>query len=147
MFRFKLSARARRTLGGKALCIGFAEGHAGRLLADLAQNAGLSLSWTWMNSETRTCTILVSQNGDATFINEPGTPVTKSAWKRLGQDVRKNISSAGLVRVSGTLPPNSSSVDLQELRTHSQPAADNLRFRSLTIFGNKHKFKLGNIQI
>ena len=87
MLRLKLSARAIRTLGGKALCMGFAEGHAGRLLVDLAQN-------------------------------QPGG-----------------------------LPPNSSSVDLQELRTYSQPAADNLRFRSLSSFGNKHKFKLGNIQI
>lgn len=147
MLRLKLSARAIRALGGKALCMGFVEGHAGRLLADLAQNAGLNLSWTVMNSETRTCTILVSQNGDATLINEPGTPVTKSAWQRLGQDVRKNISSAGLARMSGSSPPNSSSVDLQGLRTCSQPAADNLRFRSLSSFGNKHKFKLGNIQI
>ena len=61
MLRLKLSARAMRTLGGKALCMGFAEGHAGRLLVDLAQN-------------------------------QPGG-----------------------------LPPNSSSVDLQGLRTHSHP--------------------------
>ena len=108
-------ARAIHTLGGKALCIGFAGGHMGHLLADLAQNEGLHFSWTWINSETRTCIILVSQNGDATVINEPGTSVSKSDWKRLQRDVRKHISSAGLVCLSGSLPPNSSADDLQGL--------------------------------
>src|SRR5215216_2874496 len=108
-------ARAIRRLDGEALCMGFAGGHAGRLLADLAQNEALNFSWTWMNSETRTCTVLVTQNGDATVINEPGTPVSKSDWKRLQQDVRKHISSLNLVCVSGSLPPDSSAEDLHGL--------------------------------
>ena len=108
-------ARAIRTLGGESLCMGFAGGHAGRLLADLAQNDGLNSSWTWTNSETRACTILVSQNSDATVINEPGMPVSKSDWKRLQRDVRKNLSATGLVCLCGSLPPDSSSVDFQGL--------------------------------
>jgi len=108
-------ARAIRTLGGEALCMGFAGGHTGHLLSDLAQNEGLHFSWTWINSETRTCIILVSQNGDATVISEPGTPVSKSDWKRLQRDVRKTVSSAGFVCISGSLPPNSSAYDLQGL--------------------------------
>ena len=62
-------ARAIRTLGGESLCMGFAGGHSGHLLADLAQNEGLSFSWTWIDSETRTCIILASQDTDATLIN------------------------------------------------------------------------------
>ena len=108
-------ARAIRTLGGESLCMGFARGHAGRLLAELAQNEGLNSSWTWTNSETRTCTILVSLNGDATVINEPGAPVSKSDWKRLQRDVHKHVSSVGLVCVSGSLPPDSSAEDLHGL--------------------------------
>lgn len=108
-------ARAIHTLGGEALCMGFAGGHAGHLLADLAQNEGLHSSWTWINSETRTCTILVSQNGDATVINEPGAPVSKSDWERLQQDGRKYVSSAGLVCISGSFPPASSAEDMQGL--------------------------------
>jgi 1-phosphofructokinase family hexose kinase len=108
-------ARAIRTLGGEALCMGFAGGHAGHLLADLAKNSGLNFSWTWINSETRTCTILVTQNGDATVINEPGPPVSKSDWKRLQRNIRKHISSAGWVCISGSLPPGSSAEDLQGL--------------------------------
>jgi 1-phosphofructokinase family hexose kinase len=108
-------ARAIRTLGGESLCLGFAGGHSGRLLADLAQNEGLNSSWTWTNAETRTCTILVSQQGDATEIDEPGLPVSKSDWKRLRRDVRKYISLAKFVCISGSLPPNSSPDDLQGL--------------------------------
>src|SRR5678815_4464903 len=63
-------ARAIRTLGGEAVAMGFAGGHAGRLLGDLAQAEGLDSSWTWTNSETRTCTILIRQDGDATEIDE-----------------------------------------------------------------------------
>src|SRR5215216_5420820 len=107
-------ARAIRRLDGEALCMGFAGGHAGRLLADLAQNEALNFSWTWIDSETRTCTILVTQNGDATVINEPGTPVSTSDWKRLQRDVRKHISSVNLVCVSGSLPPGSTN-DMQGL--------------------------------
>src|SRR5512133_1720831 len=59
-------ARAIRTLGSEPLCMGFTGGHAGRLLADLAQKEGLNSLWTWTDVETRTCTILVPANGEAT---------------------------------------------------------------------------------
>lgn len=110
-------ARTIRTLGGKPLCMGFAGGHSGRLLTDLAQAEGLDSSWTWVNSETRTCTILVAQNGDATVINEPGMPVSSEDWKRLQKDVQAQLHFAGLVCLSGSLPPNTSVEDLQGLLT------------------------------
>ena len=108
-------ARAIRTLGGEPICMGFVGGHSGRLLADLAQSAGLNTSWTWINSETRTCTILVAQNGDATLINEPGVPVSKSDWARLQADIQENIAFAGMVCISGSLPLNSTVDDLHRL--------------------------------
>jgi 1-phosphofructokinase family hexose kinase len=95
--------------------MGFAGGHAGRLLADLAQNEGLNSSWTWIDSETRTCTILVSPDGEATEIDEPGLPVSKSDWQRLREDVRRYVSAGKLVCISGSLPPQSSAAELQGL--------------------------------
>ena len=108
-------ARAIRILGGESLCTGFAGGHSGRLLAALAQNEGLNSSWTWTNSETRTCTILVRQDADATEIDEPGLPVSNLDWKRLRQHVRKYISVTDFVSINGSLPPDSSVDDLREL--------------------------------
>jgi 1-phosphofructokinase family hexose kinase len=108
-------ARAIQMLGGQPFCMGFAGGHSGRLLADLAQEEGLRASWTWTHAETRTCTILVTENRDATVINEPGKPVTSSDWRQLRQDVEKQLSSVNLVGISGSLPPDSSSEDFEGL--------------------------------
>ncbi len=108
-------ARSIRVLGGESLCMGFTGGHAGRLLGDLAQNEGLSSCWTWTGTETRTCAIFVSPDGDATVVNEPGLPVSKSDWERLREDVHRYISSGNLVCISGSLPPQSSAEDLQRL--------------------------------
>ena len=108
-------ARTVHTLGGEPLCMGFAGGHNGQLLADLAQKEGLNSYWTWMNAETRTCTILLPPNGDATVINEPGMPVSSEDWKQLQQDIDNHLSSARLVCISGSLPPDSAPADLQAL--------------------------------
>lgn len=108
-------ARAIRTLGGKPLCMGFAGGHNGQLLAELAQHDGFHSAWTWTDSETRTCTILVAQEGDATLINEPGMPVSTADWARLRQDILAQLPLVGLVCISGSLPPASLAEDFQGL--------------------------------
>jgi 1-phosphofructokinase family hexose kinase len=118
-------ARAIRTLGGEPLCMGFAGGHSGRLLADLAQAEGLTADWTWTETETRTCTILVPQDGDATVINEPGMPVSASDWRRLQEDVRSHLSAADLVCISGSLPPASSAEEFQGLLSTMVEAGKN----------------------
>lgn len=108
-------ARTIQGLDGQALCMGFAGGHSGRLLAELAQNEGLQSSWTWVDVETRICTILVSEKTDATVINEPGSPVSSTDWKQLRQDVEQRLSSVDRVCISGSLPPRSSDEDFQGL--------------------------------
>ncbi len=108
-------ARAIRTLGGDALCMGFTGGHTGRLLADLARSEELNSCWTWTDSETRTCVIFVTSNGDATVVNDPGLPVSGSDWVRLREDVHNSVASSGLVCISGSLPPQSSMEEWQGL--------------------------------
>jgi 1-phosphofructokinase family hexose kinase len=108
-------ARTIRKLGGEPLCMGFVGGHNGHVLVDLTQKENLNSAWTWTNAETRSCTILVSEDGDATVINEPGTPVSDSGWKRLRREVRKRIPSTSHVCLSGSLPPDSSTGDLRSL--------------------------------
>jgi 1-phosphofructokinase family hexose kinase len=106
-------ARAIRVLGGQPWCMGFLGGHAGRLLADLAQEEGLDCSWTWTKTETRNCVILVSSHADATVINEPGAPVTSSDWLRLQKDVLQASAEATFVCLSGSLPPAASMDDFR----------------------------------
>jgi 1-phosphofructokinase family hexose kinase len=108
-------ARTIRLLGGEPLCMGFLGGHSGRLLADLAAKEGFQTSWTWTDSETRTCTILVSQNGDATVINEPGVSISSSHWKLLREQLEEKLSSVDRACISGSLPPNSTMRDFSGL--------------------------------
>jgi 1-phosphofructokinase family hexose kinase len=108
-------ARAIRLLGGNALCMGPLGGYTGRLLADLAKDEGLNAAWTWIDSETRTCTILIVQDGDATVVNEQGLPTSTSDWRRLQQDVHEQMASVNLICISGSLLPNSSAEDWREL--------------------------------
>jgi 1-phosphofructokinase family hexose kinase len=97
-------ARAICTLGGGPLCMGFLGGHAGNLLADLAQHERLSAHWTWMKNETRTCVILVQPDQDATVINDPGATVDLDECRSLIGDVWQKSTEASLVCVSGSLP-------------------------------------------
>jgi fructose-1-phosphate kinase PfkB-like protein len=46
-------------------------------------------------------------------INESGMPVASSDWKRLQQDVQKQLSDVGVICLSGSLPPGSTAEDLQ----------------------------------
>lgn len=108
-------ARSIQNLGGTPLCMGFVGGHNGQLLADLTQNENLQTAWTWTNAETRSCTILISQDSDATVVNEPGMPVKPSDWKRLKRDVRRQIPNTSLVCLSGSLPPESNMDDFRGL--------------------------------
>lgn len=98
-------ARAIRTLGGEPLCMGPIGGHAGNLLADLAMAEGFSAHWTRVQSETRTCIILVQPNQDATVINEMGQPIRAEEWDALIHDVWEQSEQVGLASVSGSLPP------------------------------------------
>jgi 1-phosphofructokinase family hexose kinase len=102
-------ARAARTLGADPVCAGFLGGFMGRLHIDLTTREGLKTAWTWLDAETRTCTIIAdTEQGIATVINEPGPTVSAADWARLCQDVWREAAQASYVSFSGSLPPGSS---------------------------------------
>lgn len=98
-------ARAIFSLGDSPLCMGPLGGHAGNLLAGLAEQEGFSAKWTRVTSETRTCIILVQSNQDATVINETGQELTAEECKALTRDVVQEAERANLFCSSGSLPP------------------------------------------
>ena len=101
------AARAARTLGGDPLCMGFVGGHTGHYFADLAEAEGLRGSWTRINQETRTCIILVTDDGVPSVINETGPAVTAQHWAALETDALASarMQAAQVVGVCGSLPP------------------------------------------
>ncbi len=112
-------ARVARTLGSTVVCTGFAGGHSGRLMAELAEQEGFGAAWTWIERETRTCIILIDgQSHDATVINEPGPPVASDDWARLAAQVVERAPAAEVVCVSGSMPPGSTPADYAMLLRH-----------------------------
>ncbi len=98
-------ARTIRALGGAPFCMGLAGGHAGDLLAELAEQEDLPACWTRTKNETRTCVILVEGGRDATVVNEPGVEVRAGECKSFLEDVWAQAERAHLVCISGSLPP------------------------------------------
>lgn len=98
-------ARSIRTLGGDPLCMGLIGGHGGNLLAQLAEQEGLASRWTRMQSETRTCFILVHADQDATVINDVGGAVDVNECQSFVEDVWREAVRASMVCVCGSLPP------------------------------------------
>jgi 1-phosphofructokinase family hexose kinase len=101
-------ARATHTLGGTATCASFVGGRTGRWLADLAEAEGLGARWTWIESETRICSIMVDPvAGTATVVNEQGPQVTAADWAAFAGDVQAAAADCAVAGFSGSLPPGS----------------------------------------
>jgi 1-phosphofructokinase family hexose kinase len=98
-------ARAARLLGHEIVCAGLIGGHAGKHVAELAEQEGLPTAWTWIEDESRTCIIIVTSEGsDATVVNEPGPTISAEAWTRLRGDVLQAATRAKAVCLCGSLP-------------------------------------------
>lgn len=101
-------ARAVRVLGGQSTCAGFLGGDSGRRVQRLAEEEALAGAWTWIEGDTRICTIIVEPaSGRATVVNERGPTVTGDDWERLRVDVLAAAQTASGVCFSGSLPPGS----------------------------------------
>src|SRR5215831_9621181 len=99
-------ARAARLLGAETLCMGFVGGYNGQLVADLARREGLQATWTQIESETRSCFILVDTSAHvATVVNEPGPTVSADEWTRFQADILRHAAQAESLCYCGSLPP------------------------------------------
>ena len=97
------TARALRSLGQEALVCGFVGGDAGRLIERGLSGEKLPRELLPIESESRTCVIVLTKNGEATVINEAGPPVTES--DALFSSVAKLIPESEAVAMMGSLPP------------------------------------------
>jgi 1-phosphofructokinase family hexose kinase len=98
--------RAALTLGSEVLATGPLGGHAGRIVADLAEAEGLPTAWYCRTAgETRTCLLINHAVGDATVINEPGTPLSDEDWQGFATHLKGLATRATAITFSGSLPP------------------------------------------
>ena len=108
-------ARTVRRLGHHAVCAGLIAGDTGRAAAARAAAEGLETRWTVAHGETRTCMVIVDENGLSTVVNEPGLTVNGEAWNRLVADVAEAAAEMDAVTVSGRFPPGVTAAGVADL--------------------------------
>jgi 1-phosphofructokinase family hexose kinase len=111
-------ARVVKQVGGDVVAMGLLGGYSGRWVAHLAQAEGIPGEWTYVEGETRTCTMVVSEevgSMDTTVFNESGPTITHADWNQLIEDVVRYTPDHATVCICGSLPhgtPSSAPADL-----------------------------------
>ena len=91
--------------GRATLAFGLLGGHTGRLSADLAVRDALPAHWTWTQAETRTCVVVVGDDGrHATVINEEGPPLPVDDWQRFAGMVAGMVEPGDFIGLCGSVP-------------------------------------------
>jgi 1-phosphofructokinase family hexose kinase len=99
-------ARAFQCLGGEALTLGWAGGHAGNFIRETALEEGLQVDFVSIIGESRTCiSIYDPLNGEMTEMYESGVTVSASEVRSLVERFGDHIPRASVVTLSGSLPP------------------------------------------
>jgi 1-phosphofructokinase family hexose kinase len=98
--------RALRVLGSDGLLMGFAGGHVGRLIAELADDEGIQLEFVAVDGEARICTVFLEDDGRRTDVFEYGATIASTDERALVESVRSQPAVAGEWAVlSGSAPP------------------------------------------
>ena len=98
--------RSLRALGGAGLLLGFAGGHTGRLIAELADEEGIELEFITLVGEARICTVFLEDDGRRTDVFEYGPRVEAADERALVEAVRALPAAAGEWAVlNGSAPP------------------------------------------
>ena len=102
-------ARALRALGGAQLLAGFAAGHNGRLIAELADDEGLEIELVAVDGEARVSTVVLAADGPPTRLFEHGPDVDGAAERALVAAAGARPAQPGeWAIVDGAAPPGSS---------------------------------------
>jgi hexose kinase, 1-phosphofructokinase family len=108
-------ARPLASLGKANHSAGLIGGTTGEAAAQLATAEGLTATWSRVAGETRTCLVILSDNGCATVVNEAGPMISSSEWDRFEADVSHLSHGRGAICISGSLPPGCPPKAMQRL--------------------------------
>ncbi len=102
-------ARALRALGGAPVLAGFAAGHGGRLIADLAADEGLEVELVVSGGEARVSTVVLAADGPPTRLFEFGPRIGAAEERALLAVVEARRAAPGeWAIVDGAVPPGAS---------------------------------------
>ena len=102
-------ARALCALGGAPFLAGFAAGHNGRLIAELADDEGLEIELIAIDGEARVSTVVLAADGPPTRLFEHGPDIDAAAERALVAAAAARPAQPGeWAIVDGAAPPESS---------------------------------------
>jgi 1-phosphofructokinase family hexose kinase len=102
-------ARALRALGGATVLAGFAAGHNGQLIAELADDEGLEVELIAIEGEARVSTVVLAADGPPTRLFEHGPAVDAAAERALVAAAAGRPAQSGeWAIVDGAAPPGCS---------------------------------------
>ncbi len=102
-------ARALCALGGAPFLAGFAAGHNGRLIAELADDEGLEIELIAIDGEARVSTVVLAADGPPTRLFEHGPDIDAAAERALVAAAAARPAQPGeWAIVDGAAPPGSS---------------------------------------
>jgi fructose-1-phosphate kinase PfkB-like protein len=100
-------ARTARSLGVRALLVGFVPGETGRAAAALIGREGVDLRGVPCAGEIRSTAIVMERGGRVTVMNEPGPPVAPADWDAFEAAVAAALPAHRVLVCSGSVPPGS----------------------------------------
>jgi len=102
-------ARALRALGGASRLAGFAAGHNGQLIAELADDEGLEIELVAIGCEARVSTVVLAAEGPPTRLFEHGPDIDAAAERALvAAAAARPAQPCEWAIVDGAAPPGSS---------------------------------------
>lgn len=109
-------SRVSAKLGRSTCIVGFVGGNVGRSVVQDLTDSGLDHELVAISGETRRSVTVVDSNvGDATVLNESGPLISPSEWDALVALVDNRLSHADVLVISGSLPPGVASPALTDL--------------------------------
>ena len=100
------AARAAATLGADVRAVAILGGYAGRWIARELDSEKVPYSALWIDGETRSSlSVADRRSGEMTEFYERGDEIPESLWPELMAALADDLAGAGLLTISGSLPP------------------------------------------
>jgi tagatose 6-phosphate kinase len=99
-------AKVAAALGETVVATGFLGGEPGRFIRGELDRAGIKHQFVDVRPKTRTCVTVIDEvNGQSTELIEEPEPIDAVAWDQLRRTFGQLVTSAKIVVLSGSLPP------------------------------------------
>ena len=102
-------ARVARTLGVRAVLVGFVPGHTGAAAVKMLGDERIDVRTVPVAGEVRSTSIILEQSGRVTVLNEPGPQITDRDWATYESLIEREVGGHRALVCTGSVPPGAPS--------------------------------------